>query len=153
MFTIPILVTSPKASFCLQCYFYIKVQKIFTEKSYFNKLFSRFSCFAFIHCIMMLQSPQCWILRICQHSVTSAMIFAKTHKHMYQVSQKKNVLRSSGISRKSAALRDTARKRSEFLLFSIVLRTLQLLITLEPLDRFKWGFQQNVPLQMSTSIK
>ena len=46
-------------------------------------------------------------------------------------------------------LRDIARKGNEFLLFSIVLRILQLLITLEPLDRFKWGFQQNVPLQMS----
>ena len=40
---------------------------------------------------------------------------------------------------------DTARKRNAFLLFSIVLRTLQLLITLEPLDWFKWDFQQNVP--------
>ncbi len=59
---------------------------------------------------------------------------------------------SSGISRKSAALIVRyARKRNEFLLFSIVLRTLQLLITLEPLDRFKWGFQQNVPLQVSKS--
>ena len=42
---------------------------------------------------------------------------------------------------------DIARKRNEFLLFSIILRTLQLLIALEPLYRFKWSFQQNVPLQ------
>ncbi len=48
---------------------------------------------------------------------------------------------------------DTARKRNEFLLFSIVLRILQLLKTYEPLVRFRWGFQQNVSLQMSTSIK
>ena len=44
---------------------------------------------------------------------------------------------------------DIARKRNKFLLFSIVLRILQLLITLEPLDWFRWGFQQNVPLQMN----
>ncbi len=48
---------------------------------------------------------------------------------------------------------DIARKINEFLLFSFVPRILQLLITLEPLDQFKWGFQWNVPLQMSTSIK
>ncbi len=51
---------------------------------------------------------------------------------------------------------DIATKRNEFLLFnffSIVLRTVQLLITLEPLDRFKWGFQQIAPLQVSTSIE
>ncbi len=45
------------------------------------------------------------------------------------------------------------KKRYGFLLFSIVLRTLQLLITLEPLVQFMWGFQQNVPIQMSTSVK
>ncbi len=32
--------------------------------------------------------------------------------------------------------------------YSTVLRALQLLINMEPLDRFKWGFQQNVPLLM-----
>ena len=32
-------------------------------------------------------------------------------------------------------------------MFSIVLRILQFLITLEPLDWFKWCFQQNVPLR------
>ncbi len=41
----------------------------------------------------------------------------------------------------------------KFLLFSIVQRILQLLITLEPLVRFRWGFLQNVHLQISTSIK
>ncbi len=41
---------------------------------------------------------------------------------------------------------DVTRKRNEVLLFSIVLRIIQLLIrTLEPLVRFRWGFQQNVP--------
>ncbi len=46
---------------------------------------------------------------------------------------------------------DTARKKNEFLLFSVVLRILQLLITLEPLIQFRWCFQQNVPLQMHNS--
>ena len=45
---------------------------------------------------------------------------------------------------------DTARKRNAFLLFSIVLRIFQFL---ELLVRISWGFQQNVPLLMSTSIK
>ena len=48
---------------------------------------------------------------------------------------------------------DLARKRNAFLLFSIVLRIIQLLITLELLVWFRWGFQQNVPLQMNISIK
>ncbi len=48
---------------------------------------------------------------------------------------------------------DITRKRNAFLLFSIVLRILQLLIASEPLVQFRWGFQQNVSLQMSTSIK
>ena len=39
------------------------------------------------------------------------------------------------------------------MIFSIVLIILQLLITLESLMQFRWGFQQNVPLQMSASIK
>ena len=64
----------------------------------------------------------------------------------------KYVLQSGGISRQHWPW-DTARKRNEFLLFSTVLRILQLLITLEPLYRFKWRFQQNLPLQMSTSVK
>ncbi len=41
---------------------------------------------------------------------------------------------------------DIARIRNEFRFFSIVLRILQLLITLEPLVWFIWCFQQNVPL-------
>ena len=63
----------------------------------------------------------------------------------------KYVLQSSGISWKSAAFIVRYSLKREYI--SIVLRILQLLKTLEPLDRFKWGFQQNVPLQMSTSIK
>ncbi len=56
-----------------------------------------------------------------------------------------NVLWSSGICWKSGALIVIhSKKRNGFLLFSIVLRTLQLLITLEPLVQFRWGFQQNV---------
>ena len=58
------------------------------------------------------------------------------------------MLRSSGISQKSAALIVRYSQKKECI--SIVLRVLQLLITLEPLHRFRWGFQQNVPLQMST---
>ena len=61
---------------------------------------------------------------------------------------------AGSVGIKSAALMVRYReKRNEFLLLSIVLRILQLLIILEPLDCFKWGFQQNAPLQMSTSIK
>ena len=54
----------------------------------------------------------------------------------------------AGSVRKSAALiiKYIAIKRNEFLLFSIVLKTHQLLIYLDPLDRLKWGFQLNVPL-------
>ena len=64
------------------------------------------------------------------------------------------LLRSSKISLKSRALIVRYRqKKNEFLLFSIVLRILQLLITFEPLVRFIWGFHQNLPLQMSSSIK
>ncbi len=48
---------------------------------------------------------------------------------------------------------DITRKRNEFLLLCIVLRILQLLITLEPLDQCKWGFQENVPRLVRTSIK
>ena len=42
---------------------------------------------------------------------------------------------------------DVDRKRNAFHLFSIVLRIFQLLVTYEPLVQFRWGFQQNVPLQ------
>ncbi len=38
------------------------------------------------------------------------------------------------------------RKRNEFLSLSIVLRILQLLITLEPLVQFRWGFEQRLPV-------
>ncbi len=66
------------------------------------------------------------------------------NKHIIYVSY---VLRSSGISRKLAILivRNSQKKKC----ISIVLycfENLQLLITLEPLVRFRWGFQQNVPL-------
>ncbi len=44
---------------------------------------------------------------------------------------------------------DITRKRNEFLLFSIVLKILQLLVTLEPLIWFRWDFH----LSMNTSIK
>ncbi len=50
------------------------------------------------------------------------------------------MLQSSGISWKLEALIVTySQKKDEFLLFSIVLRILQLLITLEPLDQFQVG--------------
>ena len=45
------------------------------------------------------------------------------------------------------------REKKLFLLFSIILIILQLLRTLEPLVQFRWEFQQNVPLLMSTSVK
>ncbi len=44
-------------------------------------------------------------------------------------------------------------KRNEFLLFSIVLRILQLLITLELLVQFRWVFQQNVPLYFNRKLQ
>ena len=44
-------------------------------------------------------------------------------------------------------------KKNEFRLFSIVLRIIQLLVTYEPPVRIRLGFQQNVPLQMNTSVK
>ena len=51
-------------------------------------------------------------------------------------------------------LRDISRKRKEFQLLSIVLRILQLLIIiLEPLVRFRWSYQQIVPLQISTALQ
>ncbi len=77
------------------------------------------------------------------------------HKHVHSmvyVHHKNIMLGSNEISHKSwASIVGYSQKRNELLLFSIVLRILQLLITLEPLVRFRWGFQQNVPLQMSTS--
>ena len=48
---------------------------------------------------------------------------------------------------------DIARKRNDFLLFSIILRILQLFITLESLVQFRWGFQQNVPNEHSNQIE
>ncbi len=56
------------------------------------------------------------------------------------------MLQSSWISRKSAALIVRYSQKKECI--SIIFYSsekVQLLITLEPLDRFKWGFQQNVP--------
>ena len=63
--------------------------------------------------------------------------------NVYHNHNNNNVLWSSGIGRKSEALMwDIARKRNVFLLFSIVLRILQLLVTYEPLLQFRGGFQQ-----------
>ncbi len=56
------------------------------------------------------------------------------------------MLQSSWISRKSAALIVRYSQKKECI--SIIFYSsekVQLLITLEPLDRVKWGFQQNVP--------
>ncbi len=51
---------------------------------------------------------------------------------------------SSGISLNSR-LWGTASNRNGFLMFCIVLWTLQLLVTLGPLVQFRWGFQQKAP--------
>ncbi len=45
---------------------------------------------------------------------------------------------------------DITRKRNDFC--PIVLRILQLPITLQPLVQFRWGFQHNVPLQVSNQV-
>ena len=60
-----------------------------------------------------------------------------------------NVLRFSGISRKSAALivRYSQKKKCISFVFCCF-EKLSIAITLEPLVRFRWGFQQNVPLIM-----
>ncbi len=83
-------------------------------------------------------------------SFSSVDLWARKNK----TNQGHNVLRSSRISRKSAALivRYSQKKKWIFIVFYCS-KNLQLLITLEPLDRFKWGFQQNVPLLMKTSMK
>ena len=47
---------------------------------------------------------------------------------------------SGSVGSRQHWLWDIASKRNEFLLFSIVLKTLQLLIALEPLDQLKWRF-------------
>ncbi len=64
---------------------------------------------------------------------------------------------SSRISLKSESLivrySQKGMNSHEFLLCSVILRILQLLIALEPQFQVRWGFQQNVPLQISTSIK
>ena len=57
------------------------------------------------------------------------------------------VLRSSRIRRKSAVF--IVRYSQKTFCF----QNFQLLITLEPLDRFKLGFQKNVSIKMSSSIK
>ncbi len=44
-------------------------------------------------------------------------------------------------------------KLMNFFLFSIVLRSLQLLTTLEPLVRFRWGFHQYVPNELFNQIE
>ncbi len=64
------------------------------------------------------------------------------------------VLRSSGISRKSGALWDTAtaRKKECVSFVFYCFEYLSIVITLEPMVRFRRSFQQNVPLLMKTSI-
>ena len=94
-------------------------------------------------CCGLSHAPLCKNLR---NGVISIQILLPCGKH---------VLRSDGISQKWGALivrYGIARKSNEFILFFIVLRIIQLLITLKPLIWFRWCFQQNVAVQMSTSI-
>ncbi len=65
-----------------------------------------------------------------------------------------NVLRSSGISRKLGALivRYSQKKKCISFVF-YCFQNLSIAITLDPLVCFRWGFQQNVPLLIRTSIK
>ncbi len=66
----------------------------------------------------------------------------------------KYVLQSSGISWKSAALIVRYSQKKECISFVFYcFENLSIAITSEPLVRFRWGFHQNVPLLMRTSIK
>ncbi len=57
------------------------------------------------------------------------------------------------VGSKEHWLWDIARIRNGFLLFSTVLRILQLLIGLEPLVWFRWGFLSKWALQSNTKLK
>ena len=46
------------------------------------------------------------------------------------------------------AFKIRAKQRRKCLLFPIVFDILQLLISLEPIDQFQWGFLQNVAVKM-----
>ncbi len=64
------------------------------------------------------------------------------------------VLRSSGIGWKSGELIVRYSQKKECISFVFYcFENLSIAITLKPLIRFSWGFQQNVPLQMRTSIQ
>ncbi len=65
---------------------------------------------------------------------------------MYETRWSSIALRSSGVSRKNW-LWDT------MFIILFCFENLSIAITLEPPVRFRWGFQQNVPLLMRTSIK
>ncbi len=66
----------------------------------------------------------------------------------------RNVLQSSGISWKLAALIERYTQKKGCISFVFYcFENLSIVITLESLVRFRWGFQQNVPLLMRTSIK
>ena len=64
------------------------------------------------------------------------------------------VLRSSGISRMSGALNVRYSQKKECISFVFYcFENLSIAITLEPLVRFRWSFQQNVPFLVRISIK
>ncbi len=63
------------------------------------------------------------------------------------------MLRSSGISPKSGTLIVRYSQKKEYISFVFYCsENLSIAITLEPVVRFRWSFQQNVPLLMRTSI-
>ena len=62
------------------------------------------------------------------------------------------VLRSSGISQKSAALIARYSQKKECISF-VYSQNLSIAVTLQPLVRFRWSFHQNVPLLIRTLIK
>ena len=71
----------------------------------------------------------------------------KMEKTWKNVGRSKHVLRSSGISLESPASIVRYRQKKECISFVFYCyENLSIAVTLAPLVRFRWGFQQNVPL-------
>ncbi len=96
------------------------------------------------------------------NSVCCSMLSRKIlyNNHSWSGTERNNlvdlqyVLWSRGISRKSAALIVKYSQKKKWISFVFYcFKNLSIAIILEPLARFRWGFQQNIPLLMSISIK
>ena len=96
----------------------------------------------------------------CEHGQCKDTLATHTQKYCFYVTSLRKYMSNEhmccdlagSVRSRQHWLWDIGWKRNEWM-YSIVLRIFQLLVTLEPLDRFKWGFQQNVPLLMRNSIK